>query len=53
MLVTDITRWQAFGQAHAEYFTDHPPATTMVQVQALIAPDMLIEIEVDAVCKAQ
>ena len=53
VLVTDITRWQDFGRAHAEYFADHPPATTMVQVQALIAPDMLIEIEVDAVCEAR
>lgn len=53
MLVTDITRWEAFGRAHAEYFADHPPATTMVQVQALIAPDMLIEIEADALCTGQ
>ncbi|MFQ5490477.1 MAG: RidA family protein [Phycisphaerae bacterium] len=51
MLVTDITRWEDFGRAHAEYFSDHPPATTMVQVQALIDPDMLIEIEADAVCR--
>jgi enamine deaminase RidA (YjgF/YER057c/UK114 family) len=49
MFVTDINRWQEFGQAHHEVFADHPPATTMVEVQRLIAPEMLIEIEVDAV----
>ncbi|MGB3402527.1 MAG: RidA family protein [Microcoleaceae cyanobacterium] len=49
MYVTDINRWQEFGQAHREIFIDHPPATTMVEVQRLIAPEMLIEIEVDAV----
>jgi isochorismate pyruvate lyase len=49
MFVTDINRWQEFGQAHCEIFADHPPATTMVEVQRLIAPEMLIEIEVDAV----
>ena len=49
MFVTDISRWQEFGQAHAEAFGPHPPATTMVQVDALIDPEMLIEIEADAV----
>ena len=50
MFVTDITRWAEFGRAHRECFADSPPATTMVQVAALIHPDMLIEIEADAVC---
>ena len=50
MFVTDISRWEEYGRAHAEVFRDHPPATTMVEVQALIEPDMLIEIEADAVC---
>jgi enamine deaminase RidA (YjgF/YER057c/UK114 family) len=49
MFVTDITRWADFGRAHREAFADHPPATTMVQVAALIGPEMLIEIEADAV----
>jgi isochorismate pyruvate lyase len=49
MFVTDITHWPEFGRAHAEVFADHPPATTMVQVAALIDPAMLIEIEADAV----
>jgi enamine deaminase RidA (YjgF/YER057c/UK114 family) len=50
MFVTDIRRWADYGRAHAEFFGDRPPATTMVEVQSLIRPDMLIEIEVDAVC---
>ena len=51
MFVTDIARWQEFGRAHREYCGHHPPATTMVEVRALIDPKMLIEIEVDAVCE--
>jgi isochorismate pyruvate lyase len=50
MFVTDITRWEDFGRAHREFFAASPPATSMVEVSRLIAPDMLIEIEVDAVC---
>ncbi len=49
MFVTDITRFAEFGRAHQEAFAAHPPATTMVQVAGLIHPDMLIEIEADAV----
>lgn len=49
MFVTDITRWQDFGRAHGEAFRDFPPATTMVEVKSLIDPEMLIEIEADAV----
>lgn len=49
MLVTDISRWREFGRAHKEAFGDHPPATTMVEVRALIHPEMLIEVEADAV----
>ena len=48
MYVTDINRWQEYGQAHQEFMGAYPPATAMVEVRALIAPDMLIEIEVDA-----
>lgn len=50
MFVTDITRWEEYGRAHREFFANHPPATTMVEVKSLIDPQMLIEIEVDAVC---
>jgi len=51
MFVTDIEQWEAFGEAHGEFFGEHPPATTMVEVSRLIEPDMLIEIEADAVVR--
>ncbi len=50
MFVTDISRWEEYGRAHGELFGEHPPATTMVEVKALIDPQMLIEVEVEAVC---
>ncbi|HUF76257.1 MAG TPA: RidA family protein [Longimicrobiales bacterium] len=49
MFVTDIDRWEEYGRAHREAFGEHPPTTTMVEVRRLIHPDMLIEIEADAV----
>jgi len=49
MFVTDIRRWTEYGRAHQEAFGAHPPTTTMVEVRRLIDPDMLIEIEADAV----
>jgi hypothetical protein len=38
MFVTDIARWEEFGRAHAAFFGEHRPATTMVEVKALIDP---------------
>jgi enamine deaminase RidA (YjgF/YER057c/UK114 family) len=48
MFVTDISRWEEYGRAHGEFFREIMPATTMVEVRALIDPRMLIEIEADA-----
>ena len=49
MFVTDIKLFEEFARAHQERFGEHPPVTSMVEVKALVAPDMLIEIEADAV----
>ena len=49
MYVTDITRWQEIGRAHGETFGAVRPATSMVEVRRLIDPDMLVEIEADAI----
>ncbi|HSU57725.1 MAG TPA: RidA family protein [Bryobacteraceae bacterium] len=48
MFVTDIQRWEEYGRAHREFFRDIRPCATMVEVRALIDPQMLIEIEVEA-----
>jgi enamine deaminase RidA (YjgF/YER057c/UK114 family) len=48
MFVTNIARWQEYGRAHREFFGGIRPCATMVEVRALIDPEMLIEIEVEA-----
>jgi reactive intermediate/imine deaminase len=47
--VTDISRWEAIGRMHGEYFGSIRPATSMVEVRNLIDPSMLVEIEAEAV----
>ena len=47
--MTDISRWEEVGRAHREVFGEVMPATTMVEVQRLIDPAMLVEIEADAI----
>jgi enamine deaminase RidA (YjgF/YER057c/UK114 family) len=49
IFVTDITQWEAVGRAHGRFFGNVRPAATMVEVRRLIDPDMLVEIEADAV----
>jgi len=51
--VTDISQWEQAAKAHGEIFSDIRPASTMVQVAALISPEMLVEIEVDAVIASE
>ncbi len=47
--VTDIKRWEEVGKAHGAFFKEVRPTTTMVEVKALVNPEMLVEIEAEAV----
>jgi enamine deaminase RidA (YjgF/YER057c/UK114 family) len=49
LFVTDIARWEEYGRAHGELFKDIRPATAMIQISKLIDPDMVVEVEADAV----
>jgi enamine deaminase RidA (YjgF/YER057c/UK114 family) len=49
MYVTDISRWEEIARVHGEVFADIRPATAMIEVQGLVDPDMLVEIEAVAI----
>jgi len=51
--VTDISRWQDAARAHGEIFADIRPGATMLQVTALVSPEMLVEMEADAIIASE
>jgi enamine deaminase RidA (YjgF/YER057c/UK114 family) len=49
MFVTDISKWEEIGKAHGEFFREIQPVASMIEVKGLIDPDLLVEIEVEAI----
>jgi enamine deaminase RidA (YjgF/YER057c/UK114 family) len=49
IFVTDMDQWEAIGRAHGEFFREIRPASTLVEVNRLIDPQMLVEIEAEAI----
>jgi len=49
VFIVDITEWEAVARAHCEAFAQHPPASSLIGVNALFEPDILVEIEADAI----
>jgi len=53
MFITDVNRWEDVARAHGEIFRDIRPAATMLQVVAMVSPEMLVEIEADAIIASE